>query len=349
MADPALDDLLQAGERPTEDEQHVRRVDLDELLVGVLAPALGRHRGDCPLEDLEQRLLDALARHVAGDRRVLALAGDLVDLVDVDDPRLGPLDVEVGGLDQLEEDVLDVLADVPRLGERRRVGDGKRDVEHTGERLGEVGLAAAGWAEEQDVRLLQLDIVATDADGLLVLDPPVVVVDRDGEDLLGVVLADDIVVEERADLTRVGQVVERQLRRFGELLLDDLVAEVDALVADVDAGAGDQLADLLLRLSAERALEQLPGVPELGHVPVLLTCSGRLTDRPGLVSDPPGLDDIVDDAIFPRLVRFHHEIAVGVGVDPLPRLAGVAGQHLLHRSRIRRISLAANSRSVTCP
>jgi hypothetical protein len=92
----------------------------------VLAPALGRHRGGGALEDLEQRLLHALARDVAGDRRVLALAGDLVDLVDVDDPGLGLLDVVVGGLDQLEQDVLDVLADVAGLGEGGGVGDGER-------------------------------------------------------------------------------------------------------------------------------------------------------------------------------------------------------------------------------
>ena len=77
---------------------------------------------------------------------------------------------------------------------------------------------------------------------LLVLDAPVVVVDGDGEDLLGLVLADDVVVEEGADLARRGQLFEAELAGIGELLLDDLVAEVDALVADVDAGAGDQLA-----------------------------------------------------------------------------------------------------------
>jgi hypothetical protein len=38
----------------------------------------------------------------AGDRVVVRLAGDLVDLVDVDDPGLGLLHVEVGRLDQLE-------------------------------------------------------------------------------------------------------------------------------------------------------------------------------------------------------------------------------------------------------
>ena len=126
LADARLDDLLQAGEGAADDEQHVGRVDLDELLVRVLAPALRRHRGGRALQDLQQRLLDALAGDVAGDRRVLALAGDLVDLVDVDDAGLGLLDVVVGGLDQLEQDVLDVLADVAGLGQRGGVGDGER-------------------------------------------------------------------------------------------------------------------------------------------------------------------------------------------------------------------------------
>jgi hypothetical protein len=73
-----------------------------------------------------------------------------------------------------------------------------------------VRLAAAGGAEQQDVRLLQLDVVApADARTLLVLDPLVVVVDGDGQDLLGLVLADDVVVEERPDLARVGQVRRR--------------------------------------------------------------------------------------------------------------------------------------------
>src|SRR5581483_5656959 len=155
--DAALDDLFEAVERAAADEQHVGGVDLDELLVRVLAPALGRNVGRRALEDLEQRLLDALAADVAGDRRVLALARDLVDLVDVDDALLGALDVVVGGLDELEQDVLDVLTDVAGLGEAGRVGHRERNVENLRQRLREVGLAAAGGADEQDVALLQLD------------------------------------------------------------------------------------------------------------------------------------------------------------------------------------------------
>jgi hypothetical protein len=153
-----------------------------------------------PSEDLQQRLLDALAGHVTGDRRVVGLAGDLVDLVDVDDPGLGLLDVVVRGLDQLEQDVLDVLADVAGLGQRRGVGDRERDVEDRGQRLGEQRLAAAGRPEQQDVRLLQLDVRVV---GLHHLHALVVVVDRYRERALGLLLPDDVLVEDAVDLLRL--------------------------------------------------------------------------------------------------------------------------------------------------
>ena len=83
------------------------------------------------------------------------------------------------------------------------------------------------------------------------------VVDGDRERPLGGLLADHVLVEDLADLDRLGQVLQLEDRRRGQLLVDDLVAEIDALVADVDAGAGDQLLDLALRLAAEAAEELL--------------------------------------------------------------------------------------------
>ena len=80
-------------------------------------------------------------RYVAGDRGVVGLAADLVDLVDVDDAALGPLDIVVGRLQQLEDDVLDVLADIAGFGERRRIGHGEGHVEDAGERLRQQRLA----------------------------------------------------------------------------------------------------------------------------------------------------------------------------------------------------------------
>ena len=124
---------------------------------------------------------------------------DLVDLVDVDDAALGGFEVEVGGVEQLQQDVLDVLADVAGLGQRGGVADGERHVEDPGQGPGQQRLAAAGRADQQDVRLVELDLLV----GLLAVDQPlVVVVHGDREDLLGAVLADDVLVELLLDLAR---------------------------------------------------------------------------------------------------------------------------------------------------
>jgi hypothetical protein len=94
-----------------------------------------------------------------------------------------------------------------------------------------------------------------------------VVVDRDGESALRGLLADHVLLEDVVDFPRFGQVLQLDRRGSGELLVDDLVAEVDALVADVDAGPRDQLFDLALRLAAEAAEELL--------VRVCGTCQGN--------------------------------------------------------------------------
>jgi hypothetical protein len=264
-------------------------------LVRVLAPALRRHGGRGALKDLEQRLLNAFAGDIAGDRRILALAGDLVDLVDVDDPGLGLLDVVVGRLDQLEQDVLDVLADIARLGQRGGVRDGERHIEHPGQSLGQQGLAGAGGAEEEDVGLGQLDGVLMAPAGVLAgLDALVVVVHRDRERLLRRLLADDIALEELIDLARLGKVLPAYFGGLGELLLDDLVAEIDALVADVHTGPCDELLHLLLALSAERALEQVAAITDACHEVLPLRLGPASSTDPGACAgaspgdDPPG-------------------------------------------------------------
>ena len=168
-------------------------------------------------------------------------------------------------MQQLEEDVLDVLADVTSFGECGRIGDRERNVEHARERLGHVRLAAPSRTEEQDVALLEFDLVPALRTRRLVLDAPVVVEHRDSEHLLGLVLTDDVLIEERTDVARDGKLGDSGIDVLDEFLVYDLVAEVDALVADVDARTSDEFLDLLLRLPAERTLHQFGGVTKLCH------------------------------------------------------------------------------------
>ena len=125
----------------------------------MLAAAGGRNACHRALKNLQQCLLNALARDIAGDGEVLGLAGDLVDLVHVNDADLRALDIAIGGVDELEQDVLHVLAHVTGFGECGGVGDSKRHLEDARERLGEQGLAGTGGAEQQDVGLGELYLV----------------------------------------------------------------------------------------------------------------------------------------------------------------------------------------------
>ena len=235
----------------------------------MFAPALGRHAGHGAFDQLEQGLLHALARHVTGDGRVVGLARDLVDLVDVDDALLGPLDLVVAALQQLLDDVLDVFTDIAGFRQRGGIGHHERHVEHARQGLGQQRLARTRGADQQDVALGELDIILL---GLfLVAKTLVVVVHRHRQDALGVILADDVVVQIALDLGGRGQVAARLARFLAcrQLVTDDFVAKVNAFVTDEDRRSGDQLLDFMLALAAKRTVQRLfagRGAFFLGHV-----------------------------------------------------------------------------------
>jgi hypothetical protein len=122
--------------------------------------------------------------------------------------------------------------------------------------LGEQGLAAAGRTDQQDVALGQLHVLAG-ALARLGLQPLVVVVHRDRQHLLGTVLADDVFVEDPLDLLGLGELLAGLLRLLLELLADDVVTELDALVADENRRTGNQLTNFMLALAAEGTVEKL--------------------------------------------------------------------------------------------
>src|SRR5712671_4118287 len=165
-------------------------------------------------------------------------------------------DIVVGRLQQLQDDVLDVLANVAGFGQRRRVRHGEGHVEDPRQRLGQQRLARTGRTDQQDVRLRKLDVVVLG----LVIEPLVVIVNGNREHFLGVALADHVVVEHLADFLRRRDAVARLDQRGLVLLADDVHAEFDAFVADENGGSCDQFADFVLALAAERAIQRVLGV-----------------------------------------------------------------------------------------
>ena len=95
-------------------------------------------------------------------------------------------------------------------------------------------------------------------------DALVMIVHRDGERLLGDVLADDVLVERAADFDRLRHANGRRLpaRFLVQFLIENAFADVDAAVANVNAGPGDEFAHLGVALATEGAHRQVGGA---GH------------------------------------------------------------------------------------
>ena len=110
---------------------------------------------------------------------------------------LAALDERDRDLDEVADDLLDVAPDIADLGEFGRFDLEERRAGELGETARDLGLAAAGRADHQDV--LRHHLFAHRR-GEAQAPPAVAQGDRDGA--LGLRLADDVAVEFRHDLAR---------------------------------------------------------------------------------------------------------------------------------------------------
>src|SRR4029079_19659431 len=124
----------------------------------------------------------------------------LVDLIYIDDARRGSLYISRSVLDQAQDNVLHVLADVAGFRQRGCVDNREWTAQKARQRLCKKRLTCSCRSDQQDVGFLKFDI------GLFAgqLDALVVVVNGDSKLLLGFILADDVLIEESLNLRRLG-------------------------------------------------------------------------------------------------------------------------------------------------
>ena len=264
---PLGDDLLQPIERPAANEKDVPGVDLEHLLVRVLPATLRRHVGNAALDDLEQLLLHPFTRNVPRDRAVDPfLACDLVQLVDIYDPLFRPGDVPIGRLDQAQQDILHVLAHIARFRQGCSVADREWHVQRSCQRLRQQGLPGTGGANQQDVGLLYFNFRVRG----LAADALEMIVDRNGQGLLGLFLPDDVGVQARIDFARHQGPVSRalflgRLVRYFDPVAGTLLGSVTVVPPLLAPALGHVVGQLADAVEADTA----PGLPRRTHQPTL--------------------------------------------------------------------------------
>ena len=155
-------------------------------------------------------------RETSGPPQVCAGGGDLVDFVDIDDAVLGQFQVVAGGVYQVPDQVFHVAAHVAGFAEFGGIPLDERDPDLLGNELDQVGLAHAGGADEDDVVLDGAHPgfrVPPQFQGMA--DAVEMGADLGGQDTLGQILLDDVLVQIGFQLFRLQ--VEIDLAEVGAL------------------------------------------------------------------------------------------------------------------------------------
>jgi len=159
------------------------------------------------------------------------------------------------------------------------------------------------------------------------------VVDGDSEHTLRLLLTNDILIEDVINLFGDGQFGGFALASgLLDFLSDDVVAEIDTLVANKDGGPSNELSDLVLAFTAKGAIEQLTAV---ARTVVVCHLEPRLVlqlDRHNLDTFHQTLqvakqlttaDDFVNQSILHTLFSTHEAIALSVTLYHLHGLSCV--------------------------
>ncbi len=108
--------------------------------------------------------------------------------------------------------------------------------------MGQQRFPHSSRADQQDVALLELHVFQL----LPGIDPLIMVIDGHGKGFLCILLADHVLIEHKLDILRLGQLHEAEVGFLADFFFDDLVAEFNAFITDIDPRSCHKLADLFL-------------------------------------------------------------------------------------------------------
>ena len=167
----------------------------------MLSSALRRYGCNRTLHNLQKRLLNTLPGDIPCDGWIFRLPCDLIDLVDIDNPILCSLNISIRRLNNLEKNIFHIFPDVSGFGQSRGVRNRKWNIEHLRQCLCQKRFPASGRSKHQNIALLQLHPKIS-----LCFDPLVMIIDRNGKNLFGLLLPNHIIIQKALYLFRLQEI-----------------------------------------------------------------------------------------------------------------------------------------------
>src|SRR5438477_595245 len=118
LANPFLNNFIETDECAAANEQNFLGIDLNVFLMWMFASALWRNIARAALQNLQQSLLHSFAGHIASNAHVVSFPANLIDLVDVNDPDLRSFHIVIRILQESQNNVFNVFANVAGFGTR---------------------------------------------------------------------------------------------------------------------------------------------------------------------------------------------------------------------------------------
>ena len=119
----------------------------------MLSPTLGGKHGNRPSEFSR---VHSLTGDIPGDGYIFGTFGNLINLININDANLSFLHIVICRLQQTYQNIFNIIADITRFRQRRRITDRKGNIQFFGQNPGQQCLARTSRPDQQNIALLDL-------------------------------------------------------------------------------------------------------------------------------------------------------------------------------------------------
>ena len=125
----------------------------------MFSSTLWRNRCNRAFHDFQKCLLHTFTGYIPGNGSIFGFSCNFINLIDVDDSLLCPLDIIVSGLDNLKQNVFHVFSYITGFCQRSGICDRKGNIQHSCQILRQESFTGTGRTKHQNITFLQFHII----------------------------------------------------------------------------------------------------------------------------------------------------------------------------------------------